>query len=122
MSTFAYIRVSFWNNRCRETYPGTKHAYDIGRVESMRLQRHFDIYDKGQFRSVGQYKFKDHSINLISQRTKEAQAAKKLEGVRLGRPVGSSKKREMMKCRYRCWNRGVRSLWLQKCLEFIEIH
>lgn len=37
--------------------------------------------------------------NLISQRTKEALAAKKLEGVRLGRPAGSSKKREILKCR-----------------------
>ena len=31
--------------------------------------------------------------NLISQRTKEALAAKRLEGVKLGRPEGSSKKK-----------------------------
>ncbi len=33
--------------------------------------------------------------NLISQRTKEALAAKRMEGVVLGRPVGSSRKWEM---------------------------
>ena len=38
--------------------------------------------------------------NLISQRTKEALAVKKLEGIRLGRPPGSSKKKDCVIAEY----------------------
>mgnify|MGYP003290535139 CR=1 FL=1 len=38
--------------------------------------------------------------NLISQRTKEALAVKKLEGVRLGRPPGRSRKKEVFRKNY----------------------
>ena len=38
--------------------------------------------------------------NLISQRTREALAAKKLAGVKLGRPMGKSAKRKMFDAKY----------------------
>ena len=38
--------------------------------------------------------------NLISQRTKEALAAKKLSGVKLGRPIGKSSKRRQFDANY----------------------
>ena len=38
--------------------------------------------------------------NLISQRTREALAAKKLAGVKLGRPIGKSAKRKMFDAHY----------------------
>jgi len=38
--------------------------------------------------------------NLISQRTKEALAARKMKGIKLGRPVGSSKKK-LSFCKHR---------------------
>lgn len=37
--------------------------------------------------------------NLISQRTKEALAVRKMAGFKLGRPAGSSKKKDMIKCK-----------------------
>ena len=38
--------------------------------------------------------------NLISQRTREALAVKRLEGVKLGRPPGSSRKKNIFYCEY----------------------
>ncbi len=59
------------------------------------IKDHFDLTDSINSKIIA-FAFAlaaEIERNLISQRTKEALAVKKLEGVRLGRPPGSSKKK-----------------------------
>ncbi len=58
------------------------------------IKDHFDLTDSINSKIIA-FAFAlaaEIERNLISQRTKEALAVKKMEGVRLGRPPGSSKK------------------------------
>lgn len=59
------------------------------------IKDHFDLTDSINSKIIA-FAFAlaaEIERNLISQRTKEALAVKKLEGVKLGRPPGSSKKK-----------------------------
>ena len=59
------------------------------------IKDHFDLTDNINSKIIA-FAFAlaaEIERNLISQRTKEALAVKKLEGVKLGRPPGSSKKK-----------------------------
>lgn len=59
------------------------------------IKDHFDLADNINSKIIA-FAFAlaaEIERNLISQRTKEALAVKKLEGVKLGRPPGSSKKK-----------------------------
>ncbi len=59
------------------------------------IKDHFDLTDSINSKIIA-FAFAlaaEIERNLISQRTKEALAVKKIEGVRLGRPPGSSKQR-----------------------------
>ncbi len=59
------------------------------------IKDHFDLTDSINSKIIA-FAFAlaaEIERNLISQRTKEALAVKKIEGVRLGRPPGSSKKK-----------------------------
>ncbi len=59
------------------------------------IKDHFDLTDNINSKIIA-FAFAlaaEIERNLISQRTKEALAAKRMEGIRLGRPPGSSKKK-----------------------------
>lgn len=62
------------------------------------IKDHFDLSDNINSKIIA-FAFAlaaEIERNLISQRTKEALAVKRLEGIRLGRPPGSSKKMQLV--------------------------